>query len=1408
MRFGVLGPLAVQVRAKDVDLRSAKQRILLARLLASANRAVSPQLLVEALWETPPASATDNLRVYIYQLRRALGDNARITHGPEGYALTVRPGELDVDRFAERVAAGMAALDQDAPALAATELAAALAEWRGPAYGELAEHPTVRPTAMALDEQRVRAVELRIDADLRTGRHAEVIGELVAETGAHPFREHLHAQLMTALALAGRQAEALDVYRRVRAMLVDELGVEPGPALRDLHARLLRGEAAPAARAAPMAGSTATASGCPYLGLLAYQAEHRSVYFGRAELLERVLAKVERQDVVAVIGASGSGKSSLLRAGLVGRRVDDPAWRAVVLTPTRSPLDALAKALSDLSGRPAGDLAADLRADPATCYVTVRTALADGSPDTRLLLVVDQVEELFTLSPPSDDRDRFIAAVLDAAVGPDRRVKVVLGVRADFIGALTGSAALFDALGEDGTLLVGPVSRADLREIILMPARRAGVSVDADLLATMQADLGDVAGPLPLLSHALRQTWHNRAGDAMTLAAYQASGGVRGAIAMTAERLYEGCDAGERAAVRRIFLRLTALGEGTDDTSRPIQRAELAGLAAPEVIDGVLDRLVRERLVVVGEHTIAVAHEAVINAWPRLHRWLGDDRADLVVHRRLTVAAHTWRELDEDTDALYRGAQQLTAAAWAERHAAECNEVERAFLLAGQDLADRELVAARRRARQLKRFVTALALLLVVATVAAVVAVVKGREAGDREAVELAHRVAGIATGMIGDAPDTAGLLAIEAYRIHPDPDTLGALLSTSAAAHRRIDLNADGRSVYGAALSPDGRTVASADVDGAIRLWDIAGRELAGELVDLRTAMPDASAREVIFDRTGGLLAGLTRAQTVGPSEGMMVVWDLVTREAVFQQRFESVGTTMAFSRDGTTLAVGTGAGVVEVWDVRTRSKRELAGDGEPIRGVAISPTGAYLVSSDGKTPPVLWDLPGGRRLATVEDPDATTVAFDSVTDTFITSAQLRGVRAWRVTGGHVEPLSRLPAQPSMAWDVSEPVGDRIAVVDENGKVAVWDLVRGQVLAAHDDRGRVEARSVVLGQDGSTLVSAGLGQTIVVRRGAVPGFGGHGEAVSSLAISPDGETIASGGYDRVVRLWNRDGDLVRLLVPEGGDRIEGVAFSPDGAHVIAVGRDHTITKWVTATGKVERSRLYSGLGATTDLAIAPDGRTLVTTSGIRFRFNLTDLSDAPLPGPPWIAAAAAFAPSGDLVSTDPSGSLMVWNGRTDTQRHRVKTGQGSVHDVAVSSDGASVATAGADRTVRVWDSATGAQRAEFACAVAAAETVAFSLAGDRVAAACADRTITVWDLATGTRITTLTGHSARIRALLFLPGGDLLSAADDTRIIRWPLSPDTARARICDEVARDLTEAEWHASIGTETPHPICATA
>ncbi len=579
---------------------------------------------------------------------------------------------------------------------------------------------------------------------------------------------------------------------------------------------------------------------CPYMGLRSFEAADSGLYFGRDEVIGAFLGRLGTNRLLSVVGASGSGKSSLARAGLVPRLRNSALpgsgdWEVLLFTPGAHPLAELASRLGALAGLSAASILRDLEADPRTLDLTVSQALADRPASARVLVVADQFEELFTLCRDDGERQRFIDALLAAIGVPGGRTMAILAMRADFYGEAARYPGLAGAL-ELSHALLGPMTEDDLRLVIERPAAATGLRLDPGLSDLILRDVGDEPGGLPLLSHALLETWKRRDGRTLTAAGYMAAGGVRGAIAQTAETVYGSLAAGDQAIARNLFVRLTELGEGTEDTRRRVAFTEVVPAGAVgEAVRGVITRLADARLLTTSADSVEVAHEALIREWPRLREWLDDDREGLRLMRHLTESAHSWQRLGRDEGELYRGTRLAAAVEWAERTTPELNPFEREFLEASRELHQREEREAHARARRLRLLATAASGLFVVAAVVGGLAAVQWRSAdqarqrSDQAVVEATlSRLEAEVPLLLKTDRGLAFALAAQAHNLQPGPRTdslLNLVLGDDPRYLGRIFPSEPTLSGYG--LSPDGKYIALRTTSGLLELYDATTRIL-----------------------------------------------------------------------------------------------------------------------------------------------------------------------------------------------------------------------------------------------------------------------------------------------------------------------------------------------------------------------------------------------------------------------------------------------------------------------------------------------------------------------------------------------------------------------------------------------------
>ncbi len=774
---------------------------------------------------------------------------------------------------------------------------------------------------------------------------------------------------------------------------------------------------------------------CPYKGLRAFQPEDAAFFFGREALVADVLARLAEARFVAVVGASGSGKSSFVRAGLVAAiwRGALPAGidaRVITLTPGERPLEQLAMRLALLKGVSAGSVLDDLRTDPERMVLAARQALVDAPPDARLVLVVDQFEELFTLCHDEAERRLFVEALLHARA-PGNPTLVVLAVRADFYGRFAAFPGLAAAV-QDHQALVGSMTQADLRRAIEQPAAEAGLLLEPGLADSMLDDLGDEPGALPLLSHALLETFKRRSGHTLTVAGYVESGGVRGAIAKTAETVVGGLDPAQQAIARNVFLDLTEIGDASEPTRRPVNRSDVADAPTEDVIEV----LAEARLITVGEDTVQVAHEALIRYWPTLRRWLDENRESLRLRRRLTQAASEWDALHRDPGALYRGARLAAATDWAEREGADMSPLERQFLAASRAAEESELHAARRRTRRLRFIAAGLGVLVLVAAGSAIFAVREADRAREQERIAETQKdiaqsrsLAVQSATRADEEPELAALLALEGYRIGRTIEARNAALSMLMPLEHAAGTFAGTTNVADLAIDRDGKLLATYNLHGRVQVWDVATRRQRGPtLVASNESFDPFVAVDISQD--GSMVAA-------SATDGNVRLWHLGRDQPRVPPLTKAGGAgAVAFSPDGGTLAtIGARGHHVRLWDTSTGRPlaRPFVGDDEgTVSSIAFSPEGTTLAIGGLTSRLRLWSVATRRPVGA------------PITD-------------------ELENVSAL----TFSRD-----GRFLAVGDYSGRLLLWDVVReravGPAFKGHED----QVNSVSLSGDGRMLVS------------------------------------------------------------------------------------------------------------------------------------------------------------------------------------------------------------------------------------------------------------------------------------------------------------------------------------------------
>ncbi|MEV5071317.1 hypothetical protein MRBLMI12_002945 [Microbacterium sp. LMI12-1-1.1] len=758
------------------------------------------------------------------RIRAGLGTTAVLTRG-SAYALGIDPATVDAFEFERLVSSARQHALHDENDRAVEMYRRGLALWRGVAYVELVDWEPAAVEAERLAAIRDSAEEELLESRLAEGEHRAVIADAERLVRAAPLREERWAVLAIANYRAGRQAEALATVRAARARLVDELGIDIGARLRELEASMLRQD--PALTLVRTLHRVSDA--CPYRGLAPYSPADVDAFFGRDDDVDDIQERVRPGSLTAVVGASGSGKSSLVLAGVLPRLTSGRT--VVVLT----------------AGR---DAALDLRA-----RIEQR-----GAAD---IVVIDQAEAVFQLA--ERERDELCAIVADVLAAGSA---VLMTLRSEFLDRATGLPYVGTAIGR-GVLAIGPLTADGLRRAIECPAVGAGLRLEAGLVEVIERDAGDRRTTLPHVSHALVETWVRREGATLTVAGYEASGGIAGAIAQSAESLYRSLDAHDASACRSLMLRL--VHRGADGVS--VRRtASLAPLAADPARRRVIDRLVAVRLLTTDADDITVAHEAIATAWPRLDGWLENDAEGARLVGTVATAAELWHGSGRREEDLLRGARLHAAMDWSEESAADLTAVEREFLKSSsereqveiRELADR---AARdkRDNRRLRWIVGGAGVLLVAAIIGGSLAAVRGGEA--QVAAENASVEALVATSLslLDNDRETAALLAAEAYRRWPDdPRTRSALWGVVTDSGGVVDVrHGDDASLPWLDVVPGARTAVRVSVSAADQTASIV------DIVDLATG----ESRDVLDTDLPAAVAGSERTVSVSPDGSAVAI-------------------------------------------------------------------------------------------------------------------------------------------------------------------------------------------------------------------------------------------------------------------------------------------------------------------------------------------------------------------------------------------------------------------------------------------------------------------------------------------------------------------------------------------------------
>ena len=1162
----------------------------------------------------------------------------------------------------------------------------------------------------------------------------------------------------------------------------------------------------------------------PYKGLQPFQSADSQDFFGRNNLIEKLISRLSensnRSRFMAIVGPSGSGKSSLVNAGLVPAlwRGDLPGsdrWFITHMLPGDEPLDELEVALRRVATNLVDDLPEQLRRDGRGLRRATHMLLPDDRSE--LVLIIDQFEELFTLTEDEVARSHFLDLIYDAVSAPHSRTRVIVTLRADFYDRPLRYPEFGEIFrGHMETVL--PLSAQELEQAIVSPARRVNVTFEEGLVASIVGEVNYQAGALPLLQYALTELFERREGRMLTRQAYQEIGGTVGALAKRADQIFLEYDQDGQAVIRQVFLRLVTLGEGVEDTRRRVTLSELSAIVDnDDLLEDILDTFVSYRLLSLDHDpdtrrpTVEVAHEAILREWKRLQEWLEGGRNDIRQQRMLAAAARDWRNAGRDSSYLLRGTRLTQFEEWAQTTSIGLTKTEQDFLAESAHEHERqaqreaeqqahELALQRQAAQRLRFLVAALTLFLIVAAGLSLFAFGQQNRAEDALALSeqrgtevaaqrdqaVSRNQADIVRRLLeqGDT-DLALSVALEAVNMENPPSVAQEMLGRAANAASHRTLKGHTEWVMGVTLNPvpveindtaysAGQLALSTSRDRTTRLWDVAtGETLSVFDVEI------GGATDVAFSPTPLEIDGTTYAASQLAIFSGGLVYNLHLRD----------------------LATGE---ILRVFEGHTHVIRKPVFSPAPLEIDDMTYAHGQLVLSASEDQTMrLWDVNTGQTL--------------------------------RVYEGHTGPLDDADLSPAPLEIDGMPyaTGELALSASRDGTMRLWDLVTGETLRVykgHSSRvyraafspAPLEIKGTAYAT-GQLALSASEDKTLrlwdVTTGETLRVFEGHTDLVWMSAFAPDGQTAVSGSNDGTLRLWDvATGETLRVLVGHNSP-IGGIYFSPSGQFVLSGSDDTTLRLWDVATN--ESLRVYEGtthpLGEDVALSSQPleasgtpygDGQ-LALSGFDNLPVRLWDVDTGEIlrefEGQISLESGFAYSETPYDSSTTSYGrgtlSLIVTPDRTmflkdsnSLEFLRAFEGYASaMRDVAFSlgpldingssyAQGQLALTAGGDGSLRLWNVTTGETLHVYEGHAEFVRSAAFNPApleingaaydsSQLALSASGDGTLRLWDMASGESLRVFEGHSSGLFDVAFAPDGQTaLSASDDRTLRLWDM--------------------------------------
>ncbi|UCH95260.1 MAG: hypothetical protein JSV88_00055 [Candidatus Aminicenantes bacterium] len=1139
---------------------------------------------------------------------------------------------------------------------------------------------------------------------------------------------------------------------------------------------------------------------CPYRGLEVFREQDQNFFFGREAVVQRLLDKLKKSRFLAVLGPSGSGKSSVVQAGLI------PHLRynslVILFTPQEQPIEELAFALRKcyLENRmpPVEQLIKRLKESEKNLHYISREIL-ENADKKNLVIVIDQFEELFTQTRNEEERQQFIFTVLHAVEVSKSPAKIILTIRSDFIG----KCAFYPDLNtyvSDNFLQVEPMSEEELQSAIEEPARQVRLHLEEGLVNRILKDVKGAPGELPLLEHALLELYEGRKGAQMTSKAYDEIGGIEGALVKRAESEYAKHDKQQKEIIRKMFvLRMIQSGEGTEDTRRKATKDELLAIGGnSQIAEDVLNHWINARLITVTQDPIRqkdlveVAHEALIRKWDRIQAWMTEHREEARQMGILRQAALEWQQAEYKTDYLFQGERLVQMETLLKSHAKELTKTEIEFVNASIELRERkerEKEEARlKRIRQRNIIIGILAFAAIVLLIFVIVAVQQKNRADIQYKEAKSNGLAAQSMLVLPKDNINAIRIAEAAYRIgmpHPSPSAQRTLSAAAYSSFERPFYTASMQhenKVTFANFSPDGKKIFTITMKGTAKLWNLKGILLD----DLNQHKDDVSI--AVFSPDGTKILTASRDNTAK-------LWDLYGNLLADLNLHRAQISSSTFSPDGTKILTVSWDNTAKLWDLRGNLLADLNKHMNYVSSAVFSPDGTQILTASWDNTAKLWDL-NGNLLKNYPHMDYVWSAVFSPDGTkILTASSDHSAKLWDLRGDLLKNF----VHTNKVWSaIFSPDGSKI--LSRSGNTAkLWNL-KGNLLANFNHAN--EVRDTIFSPDGSKILTrSGISAKLWNLKGMLLVDFKHTEDVSSAVFSPDGKIILTCSGNSVKR-WDLDSNFVADLI-QFRDEVNNAAISFDGNKLIT---------WQGKKARIYDLRDKSSIDLTNsnpilNAAFSPDGQKILTLSLYLVRLwnqngkHLRDLKYVD------ILNKAVFSYDGNSIITiffdftvklwdlesnfidnlnqnmtnvdsailSPNGNLVLtWFGNSAMLRdvsgnHLALLNQHSnnILDAIFSNDSKKIVTASSDNTAKLWD-LKGNLLTDLKKHTDSVTGAVFSSDGTEILTISDDNTAKLWDLK-GNLLADLNKHTDDVLSAAFTPDGKrIITVSKDGTVKSW----------------------------------------